>query len=158
MNIAFRKRGGEYSQLICTRDDGSRSESLFSNKRALPLELIHYVVEKTLGLHKAFYGLVANGAPIAYHEDHNHPLTSKHQDVSQNWQSELLVEAIQTAALEHGGSVEDFYSEVQRLCAGRNIPLPLVNAHQLRAICDELQIYHHQWQNIGCNHQLTVNF
>lgn len=158
MNIAFRKRVGDYSQLICTRDDGSRSESLFPNKRALPHELIHYVVEKTLGLHKAFYGLVASGAAIAYHEDHNHPLTKKHQDISQNWQSELLVEAIQTAALEHGGSVEDFYKAVQRLCASRNIPLPPVNAHQLRAICDELQLYHHQWQNIGCNHQLNVSF
>jgi len=158
MHIAFRKREGAYSQLICTRDDGSRSESLFPNKRALPHELIHYVVEKTLGLHTAFYGLVASGAAIAYHEDHNHPLTKQHQDITQNWQSELLVEAIQTAALEHGGSVENFYKVVENLCTSRNIQTPMVNARQLRAICDELQQYNHQWQNIGCNHQLDVSF
>lgn len=158
MNIAFRKREGAYSQLICTRDDGSRSESLFPNKRALPHELIHYVVEKTLGLHKAFYGLVANGAAIAYHDNHNHPLTKQHQDITQNWQSELLVEAIQTAALEHGGSIENFYKVFERLCISRKIQMPQINARQLRAICDELQQYHHRWESIGCNHQLDVSF
>lgn len=158
MNIAFRKREGAYSQLICTRDDGSRSESLFPNKRAIPHELIHYVVEKTLGLHTAFYGLVASGAAIAYHEEHNHPLIGKHQDITQNGQSELLVEAIQTAAFEHGGSVEKFYSVVEGLFASRKIPMPQVNARQLRAIYDELQQYQHQWLSIDCNHQLDVNF
>ncbi|MDH5182626.1 MAG: hypothetical protein OEX12_01930 [Gammaproteobacteria bacterium] len=158
MNIAFRKREGAYSQLICTRDDGSRSESLFPNKRAIPHELIHYVVEKTLGLHRAFYGLVANGAAIAYHKEHNHPLTKKHQDITQNWQSELLVEAIQTTALEHGGSIENFYKVLERLCVDRNIPVPKMNAPQLQAICVELQQYHHKWNSIDCNHQLDVSF
>ncbi|MDH5361152.1 MAG: hypothetical protein OEX03_11340 [Gammaproteobacteria bacterium] len=158
MNIAFRKREGAYSQLICTRDDGSRSESLFPNKRALPHELIHYVVEKTLGLRKAFYGLVANGAAISYHDDHNHPLTKQHQDITQNWQSELLVEAIQSAVVEHGDSVENVYREVERLCISRGIPMPKVNILQLRSICDELEQYHHRWENIGCNHQLDVSF
>jgi len=158
MNIAFRKREGAYSQLICTRDDGSRSESLFPNKSAVPHELIHYVVEKNLGLHKAFYGLVANGAAIAYHDNHNHPLTSQNQDITQNGQSELLVEAIQMAVVAHDGSFEHFTRIVERLCRSRDIPLPQVSQQQLSAICSELQQYHHQWQSIGYKHQLNVSF
>lgn len=157
MNIAFKKREGRYSQLICIREDGSRSESLFPNIGPLPHDLIHYVVEKTLGLRKAFFGLVAGGAPIGYKHDHNRPLACE-QDITENWQSESLVEALQSELLDCRSRDLDFQRLIQQYCQAHNVPVPDVSEEQLYSILNELDYYGRQWQQLGANHQLRVNF
>lgn len=157
MNIAFKKREGAYSQIICIRDDGSRSESLFPNIGPLPHDLIHYVVEKTLGLQKAFFGLVAGGAPIGYNRQHNRPL-AKEQDITENWQSESLVEAIQTEVLSKRARAMDFMQLVKQYCEMHDVPVPQISTEQLHSILDELDHYGREWQSLGANHQIRVNF
>ncbi|MBD3670122.1 MAG: cytoplasmic protein [Gammaproteobacteria bacterium] len=157
MNIAFKKREGRYSQLICTRDDGSRSESLFPNAGPLPHDLIHYVVEKTLGFSKAFYGLVASGAPIGYHHEHNRPLADV-PDITENWQSESLVQAIQNEVLSNRTRIRNFQRLLQRYCRAHNVPVPTVSEEQLQEIIQALEHYGRQWQRLGTNHQIRVNF
>jgi hypothetical protein len=157
MNISFKKREGRYSQLICTRDDGSRSESLFPNIGPLPHDLIHYVVEKTLDLRKAFFGLVANGAPIGYNHDHNRPL-AREQDITENWQSESLVEAIQMEVLSKRVEDRDFQRLIQQYCQAHNVPVPQISDDQLHLILDELDHYGREWQSLGANHQIRVSF
>ncbi|MBD3610083.1 MAG: hypothetical protein HUJ30_05995 [Gammaproteobacteria bacterium] len=157
MEITFRKRHGDYSQLICTRDDGSRSETLFHNQESLPHDLIHYVVETTMGYQQGFYGLVANGAAIAYNQAHNHPIVAR-QDVIENLQAESLVKAIQLLADEYELSRSKLLPLTEQLCQDERIPTPNLTDKQVSSLCLSLQHYRQLWLDLCDNHQLQLNF
>lgn len=57
------KNGGKQDRLTCVRDDGSQTSWLLSSHLAQH-DLLHYVVETTLGLEEAFFGLIARGRGI----------------------------------------------------------------------------------------------
>jgi hypothetical protein len=65
MRVRFRKSPeGQPHVIQCTRDDGSETYGPIPGQPGVPHDLIHYAVEKTLGLTRAFFGLVAAGTAI----------------------------------------------------------------------------------------------
>lgn len=67
MKLIFKKGGSKPSSLTCLRRDGSRTwTKLRPNFEAH--DFIHFVVEKSLGLENAFYGLVEKGTDITAFE------------------------------------------------------------------------------------------
>lgn len=57
------KNKGKQDRLTCVRDDGSQTSWPLSAFFAQH-DLLHYVVETTLGLEEAFFGLIARGRDI----------------------------------------------------------------------------------------------
>ncbi len=50
--------------ISCRRPDGSETYGQIPSQPGIPHDLIHFVVEQTLGLDRAFFGLVASGVGI----------------------------------------------------------------------------------------------
>ena len=63
LQIIFKKHQNKPNTLSCTRKDGSETWSKIHPGLAIH-DLIHYVVETSLGFHNAFYGLLAQGYNI----------------------------------------------------------------------------------------------
>ncbi len=64
MRIEFKKKSDGQTILRCIRDDGTATWQKDSVGFFPFHDLTHYAVETTLGLHHAFYGILANGWDI----------------------------------------------------------------------------------------------
>ncbi|MCB9797874.1 MAG: hypothetical protein H6741_34775 [Alphaproteobacteria bacterium] len=67
MNIRFVKTPGAKDRAYVERPDGSAAHWSFPSygPRALPHDLVHFVVEAELGLARGLWGLIAEGVDIA---------------------------------------------------------------------------------------------
>ena len=68
MKLTATKSGksDKLDNLLCTRADGTHTAVKMPRQGILPHDLIHYVVQSTLGYRHGFLGEVANGADIAF--------------------------------------------------------------------------------------------
>jgi hypothetical protein len=64
VRVRFRKSPVGPHFLSCRRDDGSETYGQIPGQPGIPHDLIHFVVEQTLGLEHAFFGTVASGVGI----------------------------------------------------------------------------------------------
>ena len=65
MKVRFRKSpAGQPHVMSCVRADGSETYGPIPPQAGIPHDLIHFVVEQTLGLDRAFFGTIATGVGI----------------------------------------------------------------------------------------------
>lgn len=65
MKVRFRKSpAGKPHVISCRRDDGTETYGPIPPQPGVPHDIIHYCVESTLGLRRAFFGTVASGVAI----------------------------------------------------------------------------------------------
>jgi hypothetical protein len=109
-------KNDKYDQLRCIRRDGSETATTMPRQGVLPHDLIHYVVETTLGYGYGFLGIVAKGADIGFAMQQTHDLDNP-QLADQATHAEAIVESLQ-AQLWSGGF------DLESACAMRARPAP----------------------------------
>jgi hypothetical protein len=64
VKVRFRKSPAGPHVLSCVRADGSETYGPIPGQPGIPHDLVHFVVEQTLGLDRAFFGTIAAGVGI----------------------------------------------------------------------------------------------
>jgi hypothetical protein len=132
--------------LVCIRDDHSRTEGQMPRQGILPHDAIHFVVEKTLGLQKAFFGHVARGLTLdhlALKQSGERPPWAR---LPQALQAESLVECLQ--AEQWGGTVDEatFQGTLGVACRVRGVPVPHVTPADLVKLRVALREFGAAWR------------
>jgi len=120
----IKQRTGKYDLIELHRTDG-RVERLENPKQGLaPHDMIHVVVEQTLGLREGFIGMVLSGLPMAMADQPRERENAGLYGV-QAKQSESLVECVQAVAWDSTGvSADDFREQLRITCEMRAVPTP----------------------------------
>lgn len=169
MRLRFaRGKDGSPNVLTCFRDDGTAAWMPLDD--FFPLhDLTHYAVERTLGYHDAFFGLIARGWDIRDFTDKaRDPVTGgvvKSVLPPEAVWTEYIVGTLDAIrALIHSGAVEPDTTETlfyEMIAANRNaldIPLPEVAPQRLHAILHLRDELAGQWQRLAPGEYLEREF
>jgi hypothetical protein len=121
----------KYDLLRCVRRNGTETSVHMPRQGILPHDLIHYVVEDTLGYTNGFLGVVAQGADIAFAMEQSHD-PARLDLAAQLIHAEAMVESLQ--AQLWGGSFDDgmFAEGLALACAARGQEAPDLSAVDVR--------------------------
>ena len=137
MRVRFRKspEGGRHV-VHCIRDDGTESYGRIPPHPGIPHDLIHFVVEKTLGLRRAFFGPIASGIAVPDAADAWKTLPPK--DRAEAALAEVVVAWFQAPGAR-----------------GEPPPIPVAT---LATIETELEALHARWLALAAKETLEVEF
>jgi hypothetical protein len=150
------KNEGKQDRLTCVRDDGSQTSWPLSSHFAQH-DLLHYVVETTLGLKEAFFGLIAKGREIDSFgtQDGQKDVYTKDEG-----DAELIVGLLQTQ-MRSGGtqSNAEFWKMLTLTCEKRNWPMPQAfSDEQLDDIKQKISDLEGKWQRLPAGEWLELVF
>ncbi len=142
--------------LSCVRDDGSTTWWLLSPHFA-EHDLLHYAVETTLGLSRAFFGLLAGGRDIADFGTRDGQKDFYPPDAIR---AEFIVGLLQTSMRDGTFASNDELFAIFNLTAAKTENLPPLNvtAEQLgsiRARADELN---QRWSELSPGETMELRF
>lgn len=149
MKLSATKAGksDKLDDLQCTRADGTITSVKMPRQGILPHDLIHYVVEDTLGYRQGFLGEVANGADIAFAMQMSHDLmqTAPSPELIH---AEAIVESLQ--AQLWSGAFDDamFDAGLQSACAVRDCAPPVLAHGAGRQLYDAVVALGQRWQQL----------
>lgn len=140
-------RTDKLDRLRCVRRDGSATECALPRQGILPHDLIHYVVESTLGWRHAFYGMIAAGADIgpAMEQAHDHGNAAL---ADQAIQAEGIVESLQAQLWTGAFDAAMFEDGVRTTCASRGCAMPVLAAGCGQALFDAVLALDARWQGV----------
>jgi hypothetical protein len=139
MVIRFTKGQGKEDTLACFRDDGSTT---WERARVGVLhDLIHYVVETTLGYREAFYGLLAAGWDIQDFGEVDPHTGLKRVIPVEAGKTEAIVGLLQMDIMGLGG-----FEEGEATLA--EWKLPRIAPETLEQIRSEVRALHQQWEAV----------
>jgi hypothetical protein len=151
--IATRQgRSDKLDQLRCVRRDGSTTGCAMPRQGILPHDLIHYVVESTLGWRHAFCGMVASGVDIGPLMEQSHD-PSNRLLADQAMHAEAVVESLQ-AQLWSAGADPDAFDDalflegVRSACHARARSVPPLPAGTGRMLFDAVLALNARWQAV----------
>lgn len=138
----------KYDRLRCIRLDGSETGTMMPRQGVLPHDLIHYVVETTLGYDHAFLGIVAKGADISFAMEQAHDIGN--QAVSdQATQAEGIVESLQAQIWSGKFDIAMFRAGLEGACDMRSRPQPDLSAIDVRTeLYDAVIALAERWQQL----------
>jgi hypothetical protein len=116
-------KNDKYDQLRCIRSNGSETSTLMPRQGVLPHDLIHYVVENTLGYDHAFFGLVAKGADISFAMAQSHDIANQ-AVACQATHAEAIVESLQAQLWSGNFDIDMFLAGLAGACEMRSQPVP----------------------------------
>ncbi|PQP01101.1 hypothetical protein C5614_06055 [Massilia phosphatilytica] len=146
--IATRRgRTDKYDDLRCLRRDGSATGCAMPRQGILPHDLVHYVVESTLGWRHAFYGMIAAGADIgpAMEQAHDPGNTAL---ADQAIHVEAIVESLQAQLWSGTFDPAMFDEGVRTACTGRGRSVPALPADSGRRMFDAVLALDARWQQV----------
>jgi hypothetical protein len=140
-------RTDKYDQLRCVRRDGSATGCAMPRQGILPHDLVHYVVESTLGWRHAFYGMIAAGTDIGgameqAHDPGNAAL------VDQAIHVEAIVESLQAQLWSGAFDGAMFDEGVRTACTGRGRSVPALPADIGRQLFDAVLLLDERWRQV----------
>jgi hypothetical protein len=150
------KNEGKQDRLTCVRDDGSQTSWSLSSHFAQH-DLLHYVVETTLGLEEAFFGLIAKGREIDSFgtRDGQKDIYTKDEG-----DAELIVGLLQ-AQMRSGDtqSNAEFWKMLTLTCEKRNWPTPQAFSDEhLDDIKQKISDLEGKWQHLPAGDSLELVF
>lgn len=157
MQVVFTKGDGLYGRLTCIRQDASRTETQMPEQGIAPHDMIHYVVEKTLAIPGAFYGQLKAGANISFTLEHNQ-LSRQIADKTQVWQTESMVESLQSLYWSQELNFEAFSYLLAQSCEQRGLVIPQVSEHEFEQMLASITQLSTQWQSIAAGQSITLAF
>ena len=139
-------RTGKYDLVELHRADG-RVERLENPKQGLaPHDMIHVVVEQTLGLREGFIGMVLSGLPMAMADQPRERENAGLYGV-QAKQSESLVECVQAAVWDSAPVSPAYFREQARItCEMRDVPAPELDDTDIVQLIDRVRRASQEWQ------------
>jgi hypothetical protein len=140
-------RTDKYDDLRCVRRDGSATGCAMPRQGILPHDLVHYVVESTLGWRHAFYGMIAAGTDIGgameqAHDPGNAAL------VDQAIHVEAIVESLQAQLWSGAFDAAMFDEGVRTACTGRGRSVPALPADIGRQLFDAVLLLDERWRQV----------
>jgi len=149
-------KADKLDHLLCTRADGTSTSVAMPRQGVLPHDLIHFVVESTLGYRHAFLGEVANGADIAFAMQMSHDLahTAPSPELSQ---AEAIVESLQ-AQLWSGAFDQAMFEEgLRSACAMHGCVPPQLDAAHGRQLYDAVIALGQRWRQVPFHASMTLD-
>ena len=148
-------KSDKLDQLRCERSDGTHTAVAMPRQGILPHDLIHFVVESTLGYRHGFLGEVANGADIAFAMQMSHDLA--HAAPSpQLTHAEAIVESVQ-AQLWSGAFDQAMFDEgIAGACAVRDCAPPSLHEGAGQQLYDAVLALGKRWQAVPFHASLTL--
>ena len=146
-------RGKGQDYITAERRDGTRAVSTFPHKGPFPHDAVHFVVERAMGLHGAFWGMVARGtapehiAEIAKAAGHASASRARQPDaeIVELLQAERLVECFE-AELWQGQGDSDTLREIFRVaCTSSLVPCPDLADDRIAEIRAQLAALQVEW-------------
>jgi hypothetical protein len=141
--------------LLCERDNGTQTSVPMPRQGIPPHDLIHYVVESTLGCRHAFLGEVAKGADIAFAMQMSHDLTQAAPSLELT-HAEAIVESLQ-AQLWSGAFDQAMFDEgIASACAARDCAAPVLHDSAGQQLYDAVLALGQRWQALPFHASLTL--
>ena len=145
--VTRRGRTDKYDDLRCVRRDGSATGCAMPRQGILPHDLVHYVVESTLGWRNAFYGMIAGGTDIGpameqAHDPGNEALLDQAIHV------EAIVESLQAQLWSGAFDTAMFAEGVRTACTVRNRSVPELPADTGRQLFDAVLALDERWRQV----------
>jgi len=120
-------RADKLDVLRCVRGNGTQTSTPMPRQGILPHDLIHYVVESTLGYRFGFLGMVAGGADIAFAMQQSHEAQAQGL-ADEAVHAEAIVESLQAQLWSGGFDEAAFHEGVRAACAARSTGAPDLHA------------------------------
>lgn len=140
-------RADKYDQLRCVRRDGSATGCAMPRQGILPHDLVHYVVESTLGWRHAFYGMIAAGTDIGPAMEQSHD-PGNAALVDQAIHVEAIVESLQAQLWSGAFDTAMFDEGVRTACTGRGRSVPALPANIGRQLFDAVLLLDERWRQV----------
>ncbi len=139
-----------------TRADGTVAETRFPKKGPFPHDLVHVVVEDTLSLRNAFWGLIAGGrhpeeiGALASSLGHSSAAKAHDPDPSiiELIQAERLVECFEAEIWGGPAALEDLQSVADAAFSQSLVPRLVLSAQDVSAIRERLSALQAQWNGL----------
>ena len=154
MIIRLKKGKGKPDVLTCIRSDGSTTWT----QLRIPAQhdLVHYVVETTLGLRDSFYSLVAHGVDITDFEKPKEQQTF--QTPIEAVHTEYIVGLLQIE-MANGKPSDDFNAELRSMCEQNGCAVPTeINASTLDTIRKLASELLYQWHTTEPGKTFELSF
>lgn len=169
MEITFTRSGERTYSSVAIRDDKVRVwVPGYDHPDWLPHDLLHYVIENSLGLQYGFWGRVAAGAVFSgmkVLEGRQPPHAAERsygatrEQPRTGTQSEILVGFFARVAQM---GIENDWPRVQKMLKQAWVDdhnaYSQIDHTQVRQVCAELRIMERQWQNLAVGEDLTVTW
>ena len=166
MKLVATRRGrtDKVDDLRCVRRDGSATGCTMPRQGILPHDLVHYVVESTLGWRHAFYGMIAAGADIgpAMEQAHNMDGADNAALADQAIHAEAVVESLQAQLWAAGADPAAFdpamFDEgVRSACAGRGRSEPALPPGTGRRLFEAVLALDERWRQVPWHGTLELD-
>lgn len=164
MEITITKGQGE-DRIAIVHADGRVMDTTFPKKGVIPHDAVHLFVERELGLRQAFWGMIAAGrhpeeiAAVAKAAGHASAKRHTVPDASivELLQAERLVECFEADQWSGSkGAIADFLAMAEVACTSSHVPLPAMDADQVRAIRAAIVSFAEGWMAAPFGH--TASF
>jgi len=154
--IAMRQgRTDKLDQLRCVRADGSATTTAMPRQGILPHDLVHYVVESTLGWRHGFLGMVAAGADIGWTMTQTHdPAATDVAD--QAIHAEAVVESLQAQLWSAAFDDALFLDGVRTACTARGRSVPALPPGAGQAMFEAALALNARWQQVPFHGTLAL--
>lgn len=159
MKIIATKLGknDKYDQLRCIRLDGSETSTMMPRQGVLPHDLIHYVVETTLGYDHGFLGLVAKGADISFAMEQTHDIGNQ-TVADQATHAEAVVESLQAQIWSGCFDTDMFQAGLEGACDMRSRPVPDLSGVDVNnALYGGVMALGQRWQQLPYHASLELD-
>jgi hypothetical protein len=156
MKIRLCKGDNRRDTLACVRDDGTTTWSRLTARFAYH-DLVHYVVETTLGCQNAFYGLIAQGRDIETFTASDPTTGARPPLPVEAGQVECLIVLLQSQ-LWNGTPYAEIVALWEMTCASQGLPPPSLTPEQLETIRERVRGYWQQWERLPAGQALEVSF
>lgn len=141
------------SLLVCIRDNGTTEISNIGPALSFH-DIAHYVVEKTMGIRKGFYGNINDGYSVSQLSDKTIIQTLTVESTT----SEIITRALQSLA---GGAftISQVTELVRQEFQVLHIDYPLtLNEEKIASMLSEYTILINQWKNLKEGEALAIEF
>jgi len=163
MRVRFTRKPDGHHRLTVVRDDGTSSQGPLVpglGARAIPHDMLHALVEKTLGLGRGVYGRVNEGAPLPELLDAEQRKADRaaYADPlrAELMQSEIVTALLQAETAYVGIDPEDFRRRLEEECAQHGLSLPAVSDAQLDALRALRSEYEQRWRDLPPGETLEI--
>jgi hypothetical protein len=156
MRVRFTKKADGRHRLTIVRDDASVSRGQVIpglGPNAIPHDLLHALVEKTLGLARGVYGMVNKGLGIAELLDPAQKRLNKGE--LELAHSEIVTNILQ-AEIAYEGLDGCFREELGRRCAQSGLTEPLITEERLGELRRLREDYLMRWRALEMGETLEI--
>lgn len=165
MRITISK-GGNDDRIAVMRDDGSRAETRFPKKGPIPHDGVHVIVERALGLDRAFWGHVAKGRHpeeiAALAAEAGHPSAKRARDpdpsIIEMIQAERLVECFEAEVWGGPGQLCVLQSVADAAMAQSRVPPLVLTASAVAAIRTDLAAFSSAWRAMAIGGTMSFDW